>query len=184
MSRKLFSGPKLRRFREQLNLKQSAFAESLDLSPSYLNQIENNQRPLTATVLLKLSDVYQADMSAFSDEDDDRLAAELHQTLSDPLFQGQLVDRRELKDVVNISPALVNRFITLYRAWQESTASRERLAQKLSAEEIQAASNETRFPYDEVRDFFFARNNYIGELDQAAEQLQAEQGFRIGAYGR
>ncbi len=131
-------------------------------------------------MLLKLSDVYQVDVSTFSDEDDDRLAAEIHQTLSDPLFKGHLVDLRELKDVVTTSPALVNRFITLYRAYQENTTNRLGLTEQLSATEAQTSESASRFPYDEVRDFFFARNNYIGELDQAAEQLQAEKGFRIG----
>ncbi len=180
MSRKLFSGPKIRRFREQLELRQSVFAKSLGLSASYLNQIENNQRPLTATVLLKLSDVYQVDMSAFSDEDDDRLAGEVQHVLSDPLFQGQLIDLRELKDVVALSPSIVSRFITLYRAYQESSTNRQRLAEQISADETETPFSGSHFPYEEVRDFFYARNNYIGELDQAAEQLQAEQGFRIG----
>ncbi len=180
MSRKLFSGPKLRRFREQLKIKQSDFAGSLGISPSYLNQIENNQRPLTATVLLKLSEVHQVEVSTFSDEDDDRLAAEVHETLSDPLFQGQLIDLRELKEVVNTSPAFIRRFITLYRAYKESASNRQRLAEQLSDEDTQSPLSGTHFPYEEVRDFFYARNNYIGELDQAAEQLQAEHGFRIG----
>lgn len=177
MSRKLFSGPKLRRFREQRQMKQAEFAASLGISPSYLNQIENNQRPLTATVLLKLSSNYQADLQAFSDEDDDRLAAEIYDVLSDPLFQGQLIDLRELKEVVSLSPVLVNRFITLYRAYQESINKHQRLAEQMTTDETLVG---THFPYEEVRDFFYAHNNTIPELDQAAEQLQAEQSFRIG----
>lgn len=179
MSRKLYSGPKLRRFRDQLGLKQVEFAVALGISPSYLNQIENNQRPLTATVLLKLSQVYQTDLQAFSDADDDRLAAEIDEILNDPLFQGQLVDLRELREVVGVSPALVRRFITLHRAYQESTNRRLELVEQIGTVQTQALSG-THFPYEEVRDFFFARNNYIGELDLAAEQLQAERQFRIG----
>ena len=180
MSRKLFPGPKLRRFREQQDLTQAEFADSLGLSASYLNQIENNQRPLTASVLLKLSSVYNVDLQALSDEDDDRLAAEIHEALSDPLFQGQLIDLRELKDVVGASPALVTRFLTLYRAYQESEESYRQLAEQLSTNSEQNPNSGAQFPYDEVRDYFYIRNNHIGELDQAAEQLQAEQGFRIG----
>ena len=54
-NRKTFLGGKLRRFREDLALTQAAMATSLEISPSYLNQIENDQRPLTVQVLLKLS---------------------------------------------------------------------------------------------------------------------------------
>ena len=180
MSRKLFPGPKLRRFREQHNLTQADFADSLGLSASYLNQIENNQRPLTASVLLRLSSAYNVDLQALSDEDDDRLAAEIHEALSDPLFQGQLINLRELKDVVGASPALISRFLTLYRAYRESEESYRQLAERLSASDDRNPADGAQFPYEESRDYFYIRNNYVGELDQAAEQLQAEQGFRIG----
>ncbi len=44
--RKIFAGPKVRRIRNGLGLTQSAMAEELGISPSYLNLIERNQRPL------------------------------------------------------------------------------------------------------------------------------------------
>lgn len=179
MSRKLYSGPKLRRFREQHKLKQIEFAASLGISPSYLNQIESNQRPLTAAVLLKLSDIYETDLQAFSDADDDRLAAELDEILNDPLFHGQLVDLRELRDAVGVSPTLVKRFITLHRAYQESTIHRQELVEQMDSDQTQVPRG-THFPYEEVQDFFIARNNYVDELDQAAEKLQKEQLFKIG----
>lgn len=179
MNRKLYSGPKLRRFREQEGLKQTEFAVVLGISPSYLNQIESNQRPLSATVLLKLSEAYDTDLQAFSDADDDRLAAELDEILNDPLFHGQLVDVRELRDAVGVSPALVKRFITLHRAYQESSNQRQELVEQIGTDQTEALRG-THFPYEEVRDFFFARNNYVDELDQAAERLQDEQQFRIG----
>lgn len=175
MSRKLYSGPKLRRFREQHDLKQIELAVALGISPSYLNQIENNQRPLTAAVLLKLSDAYETDLQAFSDADDDRLAAELDEILNDPLFHGQPVDLRELRDAVGVSPTLVRRFITLHRAYQESTNHHQELVEQTEV------PRGTHFPYEEVQDFFFVRNNYVDELDQAAEKLQGEQQFRIGS---
>ena len=59
--RKLFLGSKLRRLREQHRLSQAELANKLGLSPSYLNQIENDQRPLTVQVLLKLGGVFEID---------------------------------------------------------------------------------------------------------------------------
>ena len=38
------------------------------MSPSYLNLIERNQRPLTVQVLLKLSGVYGMDVAELSGE--------------------------------------------------------------------------------------------------------------------
>jgi transcriptional regulator with XRE-family HTH domain len=53
--RKLFAGAKLRELRGQLGLTQKAFAEKLGVSLPYLNQMENNNRPVSSTVLLALA---------------------------------------------------------------------------------------------------------------------------------
>lgn len=183
MSKKIFPGPKLRRFREQRSLTQAELARALEISPSYLNQIENNQRPLTAAVLLKLSATFDVDLQTFSDAEDDRLAAELSDALSDPLFQGSAPDLRELKDVVGVSPALAGRFLTLYRAYRDANEQYRRLGEQVSDSRVVSALKSAQFPYEEVRDFFYLRNNYVDPLDRAAEVLQAEQGFRIGGMG-
>ena len=46
--KKLFVGPRFRRVRRQLGLSQTQIAEGLGISPSYINLIERNQRPVTA----------------------------------------------------------------------------------------------------------------------------------------
>ena len=46
--KKLFVGPRFRRIRQQLGLSQTQIAEGLSISPSYINLIERNQRPVTA----------------------------------------------------------------------------------------------------------------------------------------
>ena len=48
-------GVRLRRFREERGLTQAALASALGISPSYVNQLESSQRPMTASVLLKLA---------------------------------------------------------------------------------------------------------------------------------
>ncbi|MGD9571317.1 MAG: transcriptional regulator, partial [Thermoleophilia bacterium] len=52
---KLFAGRRLRRAREARGLSQAALARRIGFSPSYLNQIEHDQRPLTVPVLLRLA---------------------------------------------------------------------------------------------------------------------------------
>jgi transcriptional regulator with XRE-family HTH domain len=52
---KIFSGPRIRRIRNQKGLTQTAMAQQLGISPSYLNLIERNQRPLTVQLILKLA---------------------------------------------------------------------------------------------------------------------------------
>ena len=53
---KTFVGARLRRLREEQGLTQVALARALDLSTSYVNQLENDQRPVTVPVLLALAD--------------------------------------------------------------------------------------------------------------------------------
>ena len=46
---KLMIGPRLRRLRRTLGITQAQMAEDLGVSASYINLIEGNQRPISAT---------------------------------------------------------------------------------------------------------------------------------------
>jgi len=52
---KLYAGVKLRETRTRLGLTQKDFAAKLDVSLPYLNQMENNNRPVSTTVVLALA---------------------------------------------------------------------------------------------------------------------------------
>mgnify|MGYP003908991623 CR=1 FL=1 len=82
--RKIFAGPKVRRIRNALALTQTAMAEALEISPSYLNLIERNQRPLTVQLLLKLSSVYRIDLEELRGETAGGLG-QLKEVFADPL---------------------------------------------------------------------------------------------------
>ncbi len=69
MQEKILVGHKLRRFRQSAGLSQTAMAEALDISPSYLNLLEHNQRPLTVMLLLKLGNSFDIDMKSFAEDD-------------------------------------------------------------------------------------------------------------------
>ena len=61
MTKKLFAGHAVRRIRRASGLTQAVMAQALDVSPSYLNLIERNQRPLTAAIMLRLAERYDFD---------------------------------------------------------------------------------------------------------------------------
>ena len=69
-------GGKLRRMRQERHMTQTQMAAELGLSPSYLNLIESNQRPVTVRVLLKLAERFQVELSALTPEDDERLSSQ------------------------------------------------------------------------------------------------------------
>ena len=51
-AQKLYAGAKLREIRSRIGLTQKDFATKLGVSLPYLNQMENNNRPVSTTVVL------------------------------------------------------------------------------------------------------------------------------------
>src|SRR6201995_2916693 len=74
---KMFSGARLRRLRNERGLSQVALARALDLSTSYVNQLENDQRPITVPVLLALTERFDLPPNYFAADSDARLVADL-----------------------------------------------------------------------------------------------------------
>ena len=81
--RKVYAHAKLRRLRREHGMNQVDMARALGISTSYANQIEQSQRPLTASVLLRIAEVFGVDAEFFSAADEDRLAADLRAALAD-----------------------------------------------------------------------------------------------------
>lgn len=81
---KTFVGSRIRQLRSERGFSQAALAQMLEISPSYLNQIEHDVRPLTVAVLLRITEVFGGvDATFFSSEDDTRLVAELREVTMD-----------------------------------------------------------------------------------------------------
>ena len=70
-------GAKIRLLRRQEGLSQVQLAEALGISPSYLNLIEGNKRPLTAPLLIRLAQQFKLDLKALAPDEDHRLSDDL-----------------------------------------------------------------------------------------------------------
>jgi predicted transcriptional regulator/transcriptional regulator with XRE-family HTH domain len=180
MAKKLFLGYKLRHLREHRKLSQAALAVLLEVSPSYLNQIENNQRPLTVTVLLRIAKVFDLDLASLVEDGESRLVADLREAMSDPTFGGGPIALAELRNAAGASPELAKRVLSLYQAYQHLDERLKSLTDDLSSTDADDARGHAHFPYEEVRDFFYYCDNYFGSLDEAAEALAESEGFRPG----
>jgi XRE family transcriptional regulator, fatty acid utilization regulator len=115
---KIFAGPRVRRIRNALSLTQTAMAEALEISPSYLNLIERNQRPLTVQLLLKLSSVYKVDLDELQGEAAGSVS-QLREVFTDPLLAGELPGDQELVEMAEAAPNATAAFNKLYRAYRE-----------------------------------------------------------------
>src|SRR5215218_5701932 len=117
---KTFVGSRVRQLRSERGFSQAALAQMLDISPSYLNQIEHDVRPLTVAVLLRITEVFGVDATFFASQDDTRLVAELREVTMDRDV-GVDVDVAEIADIVNAHPTLAQAMVNLHRRYRLTT---------------------------------------------------------------
>jgi predicted transcriptional regulator/transcriptional regulator with XRE-family HTH domain len=173
---KLYIGRKVRDLRDGKRLTQGQFAERIGISTSYLNQIENNQRPVSAAVLLALAEKFQIDIAELSSGESDRLLSALSEALSDPLFETYSPSLQELKLVAQNAPGLAHALISCHQAYRRNSEQLASIDDTIG----RGASFVETTPYEEVRDFFHFVDNYIHEIDMLAETLAGELGLGDG----
>jgi predicted transcriptional regulator/DNA-binding XRE family transcriptional regulator len=176
IEKKAMLGHKVRRFRQDLNMSQKEMAEALEISSSYLNLIEHNQRPVTVPLLFRLGQAFEVDLKEFAEDEGPRLAAGVREVFSDPIFEGQHVRDQEIRELSEISPAAAQAVMHLYQAYSDLRADSQQLAERFTERDQPGAAESGAFPVEEVRDFYESRSNHFPELEAAAEELweQAE----------
>ncbi|RYD48066.1 MAG: XRE family transcriptional regulator, partial [Sphingomonadales bacterium] len=112
--RKLFAGHAVRRLRRGAALTQAAMAEMLGISPSYLNLVERNQRPLTATVLLRLAEAFDFDPRSLSASEPGGGAEAIRRRLADPIFADLDIDRHQMEEWLAGAPGGAEAFARAY----------------------------------------------------------------------
>ncbi|MBL6931476.1 MAG: DUF2083 domain-containing protein [Rhodospirillales bacterium] len=126
-------GNKLRSFRKDRGLSQVDLAAKMGISASYLNLIEHNQRNLTVPLLLKISDILNISLQAFSPQQEGSQIAELTEILKDPLYEGLEASEGDIGELVSSSPALCQALTKTYGAYrnfmEDFQVLNERLAQ-------------------------------------------------------
>src|SRR5690606_42050362 len=94
----MFAGARLRRLREEHGLTQVALARALNLSTSYVNQLENDQRPLTVPVLLAVAERFGLSAQYFAPDSDARLVSDLREVFADnPSDDGSQLEELEAR---------------------------------------------------------------------------------------
>ena len=172
--KKLFVGPRFRRIRQQLGLSQTQIAEGLGISPSYINLIERNQRPVTAQILLRLAETYDLDLRDLATADEDRFFAELNEIFSDPLFRQIDLPKQELRDLAELCPGVTHSLQRLYAAYTEARRSETMVAAQFAGRDEDGGARYEGNPIERVRDLIEANRNYFPELETAAEALRDE----------
>jgi len=174
-TQKLYAGLKLRETRGRLGLTQKIFAERLGVSLPYLNQMENNHRPVSAGVVLALAGEFGLDVTELSTGDAERLVSDMREALADPVFADAAPPLADLRLAASNAPALARAFLELHRAYRQT---HERLASLDDALGRDDAATLTS-PWEEVRDFFHYCDNYLDAVDRAAERFSCPDGKRL-----
>lgn len=169
---KTFAGARLRRLREDRGMTQVDLARILVISSSYLNQIEHDTRPLTAAVLMRISELFGVDAAFFASQETARTFSELREALLTESLGGS-VSSAELHDLATGMPELAEAVIGLHRRYR-------RLLDHVEMSNDSRTATIDEDPHQQVRDFFYRHQNHFEELDREAEATAEKIGARRG----
>ncbi|MEJ5928109.1 acetate metabolism transcriptional regulator RamB [Corynebacterium sp. H128] len=174
---KTYVGSRLRQLRRERDLSQASLAATLGLSASYVNQIEHDVRPLTVPVLLRITESFGVDATFFSRDDDSRLLAEVQDVVLDKEICPSAVELQEISEMVYNHPTLARAMVDMHRRYRNvrdklnlAVDTRHSPTPDAPTPRAQALS----MPHEEVRDFFYARQNYLDGVDTQAERIATE----------
>ena len=164
---KIYAGTKLREVRTRIGLTQKDFAIKLGVSLPYLNQMENNNRPVSTSVVLSLAQEFGLDVTELSSGDGARLVSDMREALADPVFSGDMPPMADLRLAASNAPALARALLDLHRSYRQTHERLASLDEALGREDARSRPS----PWEEVRDFFHYCDNYIDAVDHAAERF-------------
>ena len=159
MDQKLYAGHAVRRIRRANGLTQANMAEALGVSPSYLNLIERNQRPLTAALLLKLAERYDFDPRTLTGATPGGGVEAIRRRLTDPMFADLNIDRSQVEEWIAASPDAAEAFARAF----DRISGAGGVAATLETEAIAAVRREIE-----------RWRNHFADLDVQAETLSDE----------
>jgi len=170
---RLFIGPKVRQLRLDHRMDQKAMAQTLGISVSYLSQLENDDRPLTAKVKAALASAFPLDWSSFDERQEEQLLGAFNWALNDPAM-GSAPPAPERAERLHLQfPDFAARFVDLHHVLRHT---QQRLAMTGEAIDMEAAPM-ARSPWELVRDWFHEAGNYVHALDVAAEDVHTALGL-------
>ena len=156
-------GRTVRRLRQEQTLTQQALAARLGISASYLNLIEHEQRAVTASLLIKLTEALRVDLAALSGSQERQLEAGLREVFADPVLD-QAVPDAEIEGLAAVQPRRGPRRagpLPRAGAWRGRTRSGIALP----------SGRRLLLPHEETRDAFHDRSNHFPSMEAAAERI-------------
>ncbi len=140
-------------------------AEILNISTSYINLIERNQRPVSADLLVRLAASYGFDLARLDGAQTDALFADLAGAFVNPVFAESGVTREDAFELAAGNPVLGEAVAAMFRAYRN--------AENELTEARATGARPTDDPVEEARTFLHEHRNHFPSLDDAGEAVFA-----------
>ncbi len=176
MATNLRLGGKVRTLRRKEQLTQTELASRLQISPSYLNLIEHNQRPLPGHLLVKLAQTLHVDLAAFADDSQARIYDNLQEVFADPLLEEHAVTTNDVRELAE-NPAAARAVIALFHAYKSSAQSMRDLSSQLYDGGVLHGIDPVHLPSEEASDVLQENLNHFPELEHVAEEVTRRGSF-------
>ncbi|MCO5159046.1 MAG: short-chain fatty acyl-CoA regulator family protein [Aquamicrobium sp.] len=127
-------GARIRRKRKAIGLTQTALANALGISASYLNLIENNKRAIGGALLLRIGERLDIDLAHLSGENELRTIGTIGELMVDPVMRGIEMEAESIRDLATRFPEAAAALTRLYRAYSDASANIETLRHRLRSD--------------------------------------------------
>jgi len=167
-------GKRIRALRVREGLSQTAMAERLGVSGSYLNLVEHDRRPISANLLIRLSQFAGFDMKSFAEGEDTKLALTLMEVFGDPIFEGNIPSQEETRELAAANPEIARAVLHLHHAFLETRGSAATLAAQVLDRQDLTGIDRGGMASEQVTDLIQRHRNHFPELEAEAERLWPE----------
>jgi predicted transcriptional regulator/transcriptional regulator with XRE-family HTH domain len=171
-------GKRVRGLRVRQGLTQAAMAQRLGVSPSYLNLVEHDRRPVSANLLIRLSQFTDFDLKDFAVGQDSQLLAAVTEMFGDAVFEGAAPGVAEVQDFVASCPDVARAALRLHHAFTEMRGTASSLAAEALDRQDLAGMDRAGLAADQVTDFLIDHRNHFPDLEEAAERLWRDGGLQ------
>src|SRR5678816_2777659 len=157
-------GKRIRALRVREGLSQTALAERLGVSVSYLNLVEHDRRPISANLLVRLAQVTDLDLKIFAEGEDQKLVTTLMEVFGDPVFEGNVPSEAETREFVAANPEIARAVLHLHHAFIETRGSAATLAAQVLDRQDMTGIDRGGLASEQVTDLIQRFRNYFPEL--------------------
>ncbi len=171
MSTNLLLGKKIRSARRAQGLTQARLAEDLGISASYLNLIENEKRPITAELLLKVAAALHLDLQSLASSDVSGLTDDLLEVFGDPVFEDQRLTGPDVREFARTQPDVARAVLELFQAYSSTRQSVAALSESVHDRQEFGGVDRTQLSSEQVSDLLQKHNNHFPVLEEAAERI-------------